>query len=107
MKKVSKTTLSLLLVIALLFSICAVPAMAEEEKGNFVFIGDSMSFDFTGKNNYYKSVDTYPQQAARAMGYSTGYGEGHFAYEPCRIPGGRITDAYKEYKFKSETKERP
>ena len=90
MNKPVKAVLSLFLALTILLSICVLPAMAYEVSGDnglYVYIGDSMTFDFVGSHNHYlASTDIYPWQAARAMGYSTDdYG---------KFPGGRATDAY-------------
>lgn len=90
MKKRAKSALSILLVIVMVASTCVLPVMAYEVSGDnglYVYIGDSMTFDFVGSHNHFlPSTDIYPWQAARAMGYSTDdYG---------KFPGGRATDVY-------------
>ena len=90
MKKSAKGILSLILVLTMVMSVCVLPAMAYEVEGDnglYVYVGDSMTFDFVGSHNQFlNSCNIYGWQAARAMGYATDdYG---------KFPGGRSTDVY-------------
>lgn len=91
MKHFAKRSLSVFLAVLMLASICVIPASADnagKENGIYYFLGDSMSFNFVRKNNYLASdyMKTYPEQVAEHFGY--------YMTEDCRLPGGRITDAY-------------
>lgn len=72
--------------LALIMCICILPAAAETPDNLYVYIGDSMSFNFTERHNYYYSTYIYPQQTADALGLTL--------TDAGTLPGGRFTDAY-------------
>ena len=98
-----KKTAKKIIAITVLFSLCIIPASAvgaegvdscieiKGENGLYVYIGDSMTYDFVAGHNGYLhsgnySTDIYAWQAAREFGYTTGsFG---------KFPGGRTTDVY-------------
>lgn len=85
MRSIAKKGIAILLAIVMLMSIGTFPAMAEE-KEIYYFIGDSMSFDFTGRYDLYEPTYIYAKQAGDALGLEV--------TEACAIPGGRFTDVY-------------
>jgi len=89
MKSTVKKLISAMLILSLAIGILAVPVFAaNEENKTYYFIGDSMSYNFVKKNNYLAAdyMKTYPELAAEYFGYTV--------TEDCRLPGGRVTDAY-------------
>jgi len=81
-----RKVLAVILSFALLLSFCPISATASGTNNLYVYIGDSMSFNFTGRHQFYYPINIYPQQTADTFGLQL--------TDAGTLPGGRFTDAY-------------
>ncbi len=67
----------------------------QEPQKKYSFFGDSMTYNFVKKNNYLEPIKTFPEQVAKAMGYSYELNLKESSNTECgALPGGRFTDLY-------------
>jgi len=87
MYNATRKALSLVLVLAMLIGICIIPAAADTGSKNYVFVGDSMTFNYGQRHAYSREVSSiYPELVAEKFGYTIS-GE-------ITLGGERATDVY-------------
>jgi len=111
MKNSIKRFISLVLALELILSLCTVSVTAEEKK-SYIYVGDSMSYDFEGSHKWGTGTpNIYAKQIATKYGYSLGtkaVNKMGLPEEPMSLGGLRTTDLYaliSDYEGDAYTKE--
>lgn len=88
MKTTLKRIISTALAAVMLISCCGMmtPISHADGRDLYVYIGDSMSFDYVDRFDYMESIDIYARQVARYLDDDL--------YEYCALPSQRTTDVY-------------